>query len=80
MGITLYHCLGSPPSHAVRLAAKYLGVELELKEVDLEKGEQLTPEFLKVKSIIIYQSLLSVLSNVSKSKISGLYNIKYLVF
>lgn len=38
----------SPPSRAVLLTAKALGVEMETHEVDLENKENLTPEFLEV--------------------------------
>lgn len=46
--IALYYSILSPPSRTVLLVAKAIGVELDLKSVDLEKGEHLTPEFLKV--------------------------------
>lgn len=46
--INLYYTQNSPPSRTVLLVAKALGIELVLKSVDLEKGEHLTPEFLKV--------------------------------
>lgn len=46
--ITLYYTILSPPSRAVLFVAKAIGIEFELKNVDLEKGEHLTPEFLKV--------------------------------
>lgn len=48
MGIDLYYVPGSAPCRAVLLAAKALGVELNLKYCDLMKGEHLTPEFIKV--------------------------------
>lgn len=46
--ITLYYTITSPPSRGVILASKALGIELQLKNVDMSKGEHLTPEFLKV--------------------------------
>lgn len=46
--ITLYYTILSPPSRTILLTAKAIGIELELKNVDLEKGENLTPEFLKI--------------------------------
>lgn len=46
--ITFYYTPMSPPSRTILVVAKALGIELELKEVDLLKGEHLTPEFLKV--------------------------------
>lgn len=50
MPIDLYYVPGSAPCRSVLLAAKALGVDLNLKYLDLMKGEQLTPEFIKVKS------------------------------
>lgn len=46
--IDLYHMPLSAPCRAVRMAASTLGVELNLKFLDLSKGEHMTPEFLKV--------------------------------
>lgn len=54
--VILYFTATSPPSRGAMLACKALGVEFEFKEVDLSKGEHLTPEFLKVQ---IIHSLLS---------------------
>lgn len=48
--ITLYYTVLSPPSRAVLLVAKALGIELSLKVVDMQKGEHLSPEFVKVNS------------------------------
>lgn len=48
MSIDLYYLSGSPPCGAVLLAAKIIGVDINIKNVDLAKGEHLTPEFLKV--------------------------------
>ncbi|XP_043289689.1 uncharacterized protein [Venturia canescens] len=48
MPIDLYHVPGSKPCRAVRLAAAALGVDLNLKHVDLMHGEHLKPEFLKL--------------------------------
>lgn len=44
----LFHNEMSPPSRAVLLTAKALGIEMETQEVDLENQENLTPEFLQV--------------------------------
>lgn len=44
----LYYNEMSPPSRAVLLTARALGVEMERQEVDLESKENLTPEFLQV--------------------------------
>ncbi len=46
--IDFYYTPISPPSRTVLLVAKAIGIELVLKDVDLLKGEHLTPEFLKV--------------------------------
>jgi len=48
MPIDFYYVPGSAPCRAVLLAAKAVGVELNLKHVDLMKGEQMTPEFIKL--------------------------------
>lgn len=44
----LYYVDLSPPSRSVLLTAAAIGVELELKIVNLLAGDHLTPEFLKV--------------------------------
>lgn len=49
----LYYVNLSPPSRAVLLLAKYLGVDLDLKVVNLLAGEHLTPEYRKVSMNII---------------------------
>lgn len=49
MPIDLYYLPGSSPCRGVLLAAKALGLELNLKLTDLMKGEHLTPEFIKVR-------------------------------
>jgi len=46
--ITLYYTILSPTSRSVLLVARAIGIEFELKDVDLQKGENLTPEFLKM--------------------------------
>ena len=48
MPILLYYAELSPPSRSVLLTAKILGVELELKNVNLLQKEQLQPDFIKV--------------------------------
>lgn len=45
----LYYLDLSPPSRAVLLTAATIGVELELKVVDLLAGDNLTPEFIKAR-------------------------------
>lgn len=44
----LYYVKRSPPCRAVLMAAKAIGVELELKLTETAKKENRTPEFLKV--------------------------------
>nr|QHU79939.1 glutathione S-transferase D12 [Bemisia tabaci] len=46
--VDLYHNLISSPSRGVRLAAKLIGVPLNLKSVDLAKQEQMQPSFLRM--------------------------------
>lgn len=48
MTIKFYYMKASAPCRAVQLTAAALGLELELIETDLRKGEHLTPEFIKV--------------------------------
>lgn len=48
MTIDFYYVPGSAPCRSVQMAAKAVGVDLNLKLVDLMAGEQLKPEFLKV--------------------------------
>lgn len=56
MPIDLYYIGGSAPCRAVLLAAKAVGVDLNLKTIDLMKGEQMTPEYLKVIFIKAFKS------------------------
>lgn len=44
----LYYNYLSPPARAVLLTAAAVGVDLELKEVNLVDKENLSPEFIKV--------------------------------
>lgn len=46
--IILYHNCVSPPSRMVLLAVRNMGLEIEIKNVDIYKGEQNTPEYLKI--------------------------------
>lgn len=48
MPIDLYYMSLSAPCRAVLLTAKMVGVELNLKTVNLMGGEQMKPEFLKI--------------------------------
>lgn len=49
MAPKLYYTNGSPPVRAVLMTADALGVDLDLVEVNAVKGEQLKPQYLKVK-------------------------------
>ncbi len=49
MGLDFYMLPGSAPCSIVQMTAKAVGVELNLKPVDLFTGEHLEPEYLKVK-------------------------------
>jgi glutathione S-transferase len=48
MAPTLYMLWPSPPARAVLMTAKSLNLDLDLKEVDTTKGENKTPEFIKI--------------------------------
>jgi len=48
MTIDFYYVPGSAPCRAVLLAAKAVGVELNLKHLDLMKGEHMNPDFIKI--------------------------------
>jgi len=48
MAIDLYHMDLSAPCRSVRLTAKMVGVELNLKVINLMVGEQMAPEFIKI--------------------------------
>lgn len=48
MGVDLYAVQGSPPCRAVFLVAKAIGLDYNLKTVDMAGGQHKTPEFLKM--------------------------------
>ncbi|KAM3959974.1 glutathione S-transferase 1-like [Aphomia sociella] len=48
MTIDLYLMKGSAPCRAVLLTARALNLEINQKPTDLNKGEHLTPEYLKL--------------------------------
>lgn len=50
----LYYVQRSPPCRAVLMAAKAIGVDLELKVTETAKKENRTPAFLKVCQSIKY--------------------------
>lgn len=53
MVLDLYYVPRSPACYTVQMVAKAVNVELNLKELDLTKGEHLTPEFLKVLDTVV---------------------------
>lgn len=57
MTVDFYYTPGSPPCRAVMLTAKALGLEMNMKLLDLHHGEHMKPEFVKV--IILTQSIMS---------------------
>lgn len=48
MAPKLYVAETSPPVRSVLITAAAIGLELEKQEVDIPKGENLTPEYLEV--------------------------------
>jgi glutathione S-transferase len=48
MGLTLYHLNISPPVRAVVLTIRNLGLNVELKHLNMYEGEHLSPDFLKL--------------------------------
>lgn len=46
--VSLYYTIMSPPSRTILTVAEAIGLDLEKNNVDLFKGEHLTPEYLKV--------------------------------
>lgn len=46
--ITLYYTIVSQPSRSILLVGKALGLEFDLKNVNLFNKDHLTPEFKKV--------------------------------
>lgn len=49
MPIIFHNLKGSPPCAGTLLAAKSLGVEVNVKHIGFAAGEHLKPEFLKVR-------------------------------
>lgn len=48
MTVTLYYMPESPPCRAVQMLAAQIGLPLELKYINLDKGEQKSAEFVRV--------------------------------
>lgn len=49
--LILYFTYGSPPSRSCLLLLKHLGIEVEVKIVDLMVGEHKTEEYLKINTV-----------------------------
>lgn len=65
----LYYLPPSPPCRAVLMLARLLGLEFELKVVNILEGDHMKPEFLQVFWIITFINLKSL-------KMYQFYNIK----
>ena len=50
MAIELYYHILSPLARSVASLAKHLGLEVNIKELNMMAGEHKNPEFLKVSS------------------------------
>lgn len=48
MSLDLYYFESSPPSRAVLMVSKELGLDVNIKHVNLFQGEHLSPDFVKV--------------------------------
>jgi hypothetical protein len=57
MPIDLYHVIGSPPCHSVRVLIKALGVGVNLKDVDFPKEEHKSPEYVKVGLVLDLENM-----------------------
>lgn len=74
MGITLYHFPRSPPSRGALLAAKAVGVDVDVQIVNLSAKEQFKDEFIKVK---FEQLIAHILHNIMKYYLRSIHNILY---
>ncbi|PSN30875.1 hypothetical protein C0J52_24634 [Blattella germanica] len=59
MPIDLYYTMGSTPCHSVLLLLKYMGLDVNLKSIDLQKDEQDMESFVKVRNRIKLKSSLA---------------------
>lgn len=57
MPVDFFYLPGSAPCRSVWLTAKAVGVELNLHETHLMKGEHMTPEFLKVRIYTLWNAI-----------------------
>lgn len=58
MAPKLYMIRGSPPCRSVFATAKALNISLNMHNVDFEKREHFSPEFLKVKLFFLLNTLI----------------------
>lgn len=49
----MYGSIFSPPCRAVLITAEALGVPVQIKDVNIGQKEHLSPEFLKVKILLL---------------------------
>lgn len=52
MGVTIYHFPPSAPSRGALLAARAIGVDVDVQIIDLFKKEQLKEDFIKVRKLL----------------------------
>ncbi|PRD32899.1 UNVERIFIED_CONTAM: Glutathione S-transferase 1-1 [Trichonephila clavipes] len=64
MTIDVYLAPASGPCRAVLMTAKYLGVDVNQKMVDLMTGEQLKPEYLKVSLLALGSYGIGIFKNI----------------
>lgn len=55
MAPILYSMVASPPANAVRMLADIIGLDLEVKNLDITVAEHKSPEYLKVSDSRINQ-------------------------
>lgn len=78
----LYHHPVSPPSRAALLAIRNLGIDCEVKVIDIYKGEQFSPDYLKLNpnhQVPVYtegdfvlaesRAIVTYLASITKSKL-----------
>ncbi|XP_054711353.1 uncharacterized protein LOC129220944 [Uloborus diversus] len=56
MTIDVYIAPASGPCRSVLMTGKYLGLDLNVKQVNLMAGDQLKPEYLKISATSLYKS------------------------
>ena len=83
MVLDFYYVAGSAPCRAVLMTAKAVGVDLNLKPINLMAGEHMKPEFIAVSTFeidfflfLLFSCLASQISLISKDteKENGWHN------